>query len=39
MSADEAVRDTFAYVTDTYLTRPLSVFDKRPDVDAKGGGC
>ena len=26
------------YATATYLTRPLSVFDKRPDVDMKGGG-
>ena len=39
MSADDAVREAFAYVTETYLTRPLGVFDKRPDVDMKGGGC
>lgn len=39
MSADDAVRGAFAYVTETYLTRPLGVFDKRPDVDVKGGGC
>lgn len=39
MSADDAVREAFAYVTETYLTRPLGVFDKRPDVDVKGGGC
>lgn len=38
MPADDAVRNTFAYVTETYLTRPLGVFDKRPDVDMKGGG-
>lgn len=38
MSADDAVRETFAYVTETYLTRPLGAFDKRPDVDMKGGG-
>ncbi len=38
MPADDAVRNTFAYVTETYLTRPLGVFDKRPDVDVKGGG-
>ena len=37
--ADDAVREAFAYVTETYLTRPLGVFDKRPDVDVKGGGC
>lgn len=39
MSADDAVRRAFAYVTETYLTRPLGVFDKRPDVDMKGGWC
>lgn len=38
MSANDAVREAFAYVTETYLTRPLGVFDKRPDVDVKGGG-
>ena len=38
MPADDVVRETFAYVTETYLTRPLGVFDKRPDVDMKGGG-
>lgn len=38
MSANDAVREAFAYVTETYLTRPLGVFDKRPDVDMKGGG-
>ena len=37
VSADDAVRETFTYVTETYLTRPLSVFDKRPDVEVKGG--
>ena len=37
MSANNAVREAFAYVTETYLTRPLGVFDKRPDVDMKGG--
>ena len=37
MPADDVVRETFAYVTETYLTRPLGVFDKRPDVDMKGG--
>ena len=36
-SADDAVRETFAYVTATYLTRPLGVFDKRPDVEVKDG--
>lgn len=36
--ANDAVREVFAYVTETYLTRPLGVFDKRPDVDMKGGG-
>lgn len=39
MPADDAVRETFAYVTETYLTRPLGVFDKRPDVGMKDGGC
>lgn len=39
MTADDAVREVFAYATATYLTRPLGVFDKRPDVDMKGGGC
>lgn len=38
MSGDDAVREAFAYVTETHLTRPLGVFDKRPDVDMKGGG-
>ena len=37
-SVDDAVRETFSYVIATYLTRPLGVFDKRPDVDMKGGG-
>lgn len=35
----EAMREVVAYATATYLTRPLGVFDKRPDVDMKGGGC
>lgn len=35
---EEAMRELVTYATATYLTRPLSVFDKRPDVDMKGGG-
>lgn len=38
MSADKAVREVFTYATATYLTRPLGVFDKRPDVDVENGG-
>lgn len=37
MSGDDAVREVFACVTETHLTHPLGVFDKRPDVDMKGG--
>lgn len=32
MPANEAVHDTISHVTRTYLERPLSIFDKRPDV-------
>lgn len=32
------MREVVTYATATYLTRPLGVFDKRPDVDMKGGG-
>lgn len=35
---EEAMREVVTYATATYLTRPLGVFDKRPDVDMKGGG-
>lgn len=38
MAADEAVREAFDHITATYLARPLGIFDKRPDVDMKGGG-
>lgn len=37
MSADDAVRRAFAYVTETYLTRPLGVFDKRQEVRIEDG--
>ena len=36
-SVDDAVRETFSYVTDTYLTRPLGVFDKRQEVHFEDG--
>lgn len=38
IQTEEAMREVVTYATATYLTRPLGVFDKRPDVDVKGGG-
>lgn len=37
MSANDAVQEVFAYATATYLTRPLSVFDKRQEVRFEDG--
>ena len=37
MSANNAVREAFAYVTETYLTRPIGIFDKRQEVRIEDG--
>ena len=37
VSANDAVQEVFAYATATYLTRPLSVFDKRQEVRFEDG--